>query len=479
MLSLCLPGRRGSGDHAIRCREEAYPASNNTFTLLGSSISIISALSMAGKTLRKCIILNILELTSTKQDIIDNLFSEYLHVLNTTLDKLPSARSSLELHHLTYSTIRESSFLPSDIVEEARKDVWAKRKTIKNGFKKCSIRLNKRWFRFVNTDRGNPCFKITYSPKKTVSIPVRLNAHWNRLNSFLAGGWMFDNISLLNGNRIAVILEKISLPAVNNRRYILGVDVGSSTLAAVTVYDTQERKVVKQLYLGQDMAERQNWYLERRAMLQHLTKKGSDKDNARKHLRKLKHDQSSFVNTRSGQVSKEIMKLAQEYEASVAIENLNLRAKKKINKSSGEKKINRKARKKINRIPFGKLRDYLKSNCEKSKTPLDMIDAYHTSKWCPYCGSVNPGHDRSNYALYTCKTCGITVNSDRKSSLAVAVKSLLERNINQALTKPDSFQISWRRPPVTVVGLFRPCPSEARLSCAVHDIKPADGMPRT
>ncbi len=87
--------------------------------------------------------------------------------------------------------------------------------------------------------------------------------------------------------------------------------------------------------------------------------------------------------------------------------------------------------------------------------------------------------DRSNYALYTCKACGITVNSDRKSSLAIAVKSLLERNVNQGLTKPDFFQISRRRPPVTVIGLFRPCPDEARLSCAVHQIKPADGMPRT
>ncbi len=435
---------------------------------------------MAGKTLRKCIILNTLELTSKKQNIIDNLFSEYLHVLNTTLDKLPSAKSSLELHHLTYSTIRESSFLPSDIVEEARKDVWAKRKTVKNGFKKCSIRLNKRWFELVNTDRGNPCFKITYSPKKTISVPIRLNAHWNRLNSFLTDGWMFNNISLLSGNRIAVILEKTFLPAVNNRRYILGVDVGSSTLAAVTIYDTQERKVVKQLYLGQDVAERQNWYLERRAMLQHLARKGIDKDKARKHLKKLKHDQRNFVNTRSGQIAKEITELAGEHNASLAIENLGLKAKKKIDKNKGEKKLNKKARKKINKIPFAKLRNYLNSNCEKSQIPLDIIDAYHTSKWCPRCGSVNPGHDSRNYALYKCKTCGITVNSDRKSSLVIAAKSLLERSFkNQGLTKPDSikFQISRRRPPVTLVGLFRPCPDEASLSCAVHDSKPADGMP--
>lgn len=134
-----------------------------------------------GKTLRKCIVLNALELTSKKQDIVDRFFSEYLRVLNITLDKLPSAASSTELHHLTYSSIRETSFLPSDIVEEARKDVWARRKTVKNGFKHSSIRLNKRWFKFVNTERGNPAFKITYSPKKTVVIPIRTDAHWDML----------------------------------------------------------------------------------------------------------------------------------------------------------------------------------------------------------------------------------------------------------------------------------------------------------
>ncbi|HEY9245492.1 MAG TPA: transposase [Candidatus Methanoperedens sp.] len=413
--------------------------------------------------------LNTLDLTFKKQKIIDSFFSEYFHVLNITLDKLPSATSSIELHHLTYSAIRESSFLPSDIIEEARKDVWAKRKTVKNGFKHCSIRLNKKWFKFVNTGRGNPAFKLTYSPRKTITLPVKLDAHWNRLNSFLVDGWMFDNVSLLRGNRIAIVLEKTFLPAVNNRRYVLGVDVGSSTLAAVTVYDTQELKVVKQLYLGQDVAERQNWYLERRGLLQHLTKKGSNKDKARKHLKKLKHDQHNFVNTRSGQVAKEIVELATEYGASVAIENLSLRAKRKKLQNGG-KKLNRKARKKINKIPFGKLRDFLKSNCEGSQTPFDIIDAYHTSKWCPRCGSVNPGHDKSNYTLYKCKTCGIVVNSDRKSSLVVAVKSLLERDLRtQVLTKTDSmFQISKRRPPVNVVSLFRPCPDEACLSFAVH-----------
>ncbi|NJD78305.1 MAG: hypothetical protein FIB08_14640 [Candidatus Methanoperedens sp.] len=95
--------------------------------------------------MRKCIILNTLKLTSKKQDIIDNLFSEYLHVLNTTLDKLPCARSSLELHHLTYSTIRESSFLPSDIVEEASTDTQ-ERKAVKQLYLGQDVAKRQNWY---------------------------------------------------------------------------------------------------------------------------------------------------------------------------------------------------------------------------------------------------------------------------------------------------------------------------------------------
>jgi len=94
-----------------------------------------------GEILRKSLLLNVVKLSRRKRRLLNGLFVEYLRVLNLTFEKLPNAKSSNELHHLTYSNIRKTSFLPSDIVQEARKDVWAKRKIIKNGFKRSSIRM--------------------------------------------------------------------------------------------------------------------------------------------------------------------------------------------------------------------------------------------------------------------------------------------------------------------------------------------------
>ncbi|MGC8899552.1 MAG: hypothetical protein ACP5KP_03490, partial [Candidatus Micrarchaeia archaeon] len=128
--------------------------------------------------MRKVLVLNPMCFTSKKSTLLTLLFLEYLRVSNLILERLSSARSSTELHHLTYKNIRESSFLPSDIVQEARKDVWAKRKKIKGPIKNCSIRFNNRWFRFGKTKRGNPIFRITYSPGKSVVIPIRKDRQW-------------------------------------------------------------------------------------------------------------------------------------------------------------------------------------------------------------------------------------------------------------------------------------------------------------
>jgi hypothetical protein len=53
---------------------------------------------------------------------------------------------------------------------------------------------------------------------------------------------------------------------------------------------------------------------------------------------------------------------------------------------------------------------------------LNTVDEYHTSKWGTHYSAVGRRHDGSNYSLFRCKGCDLTLNSDRKSSLSVAIK---------------------------------------------------------
>ncbi|MDG6937112.1 MAG: transposase [Nitrososphaerota archaeon] len=87
----------------------------------------------------------------------------------------------------------------------------------------------------------------------------------------------------------------------------------------------------------------------------------------------------------------------------------------------------------------------LEGRCFGNSIALNRVDAYHTSRWCARCDAAGKGHDGGNYSLFRCRECGQAVNSDRKASLAAAVKTFLERNDpNQ-----DTFQIWGRRVPAS------------------------------
>ena len=400
---------------------------------------------------RKCIVLNNLELTENKSNILNNFCSEYFNVLEKHLLSIPFAVSQNHLHQLAYLNIKQTSFLSSDIIQEARKDVWKMKKCIEKsgyngsfGFKSFSIRLNDRWFKYFETERKTPCFSITYSPRKKFVIPISKDRQFQRFQSYLKEDWSFSNVSLLKNGKISIVLEKEFPKTEINQKFVVGIDIGSSTLASVTVFDIQTSKIIKQLYFGKDVAKRQRRYTERRSKIESLADKGSHR--ARQSLRKLKHKQFNFVKNRSGEISKEVVNLAKSYNAYISIEKL-----KNIRATKG--KICKNGRKKINKIPYGKFIQFLKFNAELSNVPIFEVDPYHTSKWCSHCGEINEGHSSVNYALYECKKCGQVVNSDRKASLVIAIKSVLERNITHNLTNLSSIQIS--KTQVSVNGLLR------------------------
>ncbi|RLJ00637.1 MAG: hypothetical protein DRP06_01715, partial [Candidatus Aenigmatarchaeota archaeon] len=409
------------------------------------------------RLVRKTLILNRKELTFRKKDLLNTIIKEYLRVLNFTCLQLPVCYSSSELHQKTYKSIRETSFLPSDVIQEARKDIWklkkvVNKKTLKDksriNLNNCSIRLNKRWFKFILTNKGYPCFKLTYRPKKTFVIPIKIDNQFKRFTDYTKDEWKFDNISLLKNGNIAVVLEKEFEEPKITQTNILGVDVGSATLAAVTILNSKTGKVKKQLYFGRDVAIKQKKFDKRRSKLKSLADKGSNQ--AKKSLKRLKHKQRNFVKTRSGQVAKEIVNLAKEYNCSVAVEKLkNLRG---IKTKKGQKgNSNKKGRKKINRIPYHQFNQFLETNCSISEIPYNLYDPYHTSKFCSNCGAINSGHLSTNYSLYKCRKCGRICNSDRNASKNVAIKSLLERNLQVATLRP-----SFLRDEVFVNNLLRP-----------------------
>ena len=265
-------------------------------------------------------------------------------------------------------------------------------------------------------------------PRRRIAVPIRRNGNWKRFSTLLEKGWICKTYGLTSRLEIIAYLSKEDVLVAGTN--VLGVDINAKNLSYSIL--SPSGRVLKQGYLGQRVWSRKVHLQKRRALLQHL--------GALKKLKRMRHDQRNYVATNIGQVVKEIVWLAKNYNADVGIENI-----------SRFKPKSREFNRKVLSIPFSLFRRILEGRCFDNGIPLNRVDAYHTSKWCTHCGAVGKGHDGNNYALFKCKECAQTVNSDRKASLAVAVKTLLERN---DLRGRRTFQaLSGRRVPVS--GLLR------------------------
>jgi IS605 OrfB family transposase len=267
-------------------------------------------------------------------------------------------------------------------------------------------------------------------PFKRIAIPIRKNRNWDRFFGLLGNGWSCKTFGLTPSLEIVAFLSKQKKEeSLISTRNVIGIDINAKSFAYTVL--SPEGQVLRQGYLGQAIWVRKRRFEERRALLQSL--------NALKKLKSMSHRQRDYVKTNIGQLVREIILLADEYEADIAIEKLRCFRPK-----------GRRFNSKVLTIPFYFFRRILEGRCFDRGIKLNRVDPYHTSKWCPRCGAVaGSGHSSSNYALFRCQQCGLVVNADRKASLAVAAKTLLERDSS----KDHLFQISSRRVPVS--GLLR------------------------
>ncbi|MDV3244022.1 MAG: zinc ribbon domain-containing protein [Nitrososphaerales archaeon] len=303
--------------------------------------------------------------------------------------------------------------------------------------------------------RGFTFVEFGLYPKKRIAVPIRKNRNWQRFSGLVGSGWACKTFGLTPDLQIATYLSKADV-VVPRRNNVLGVDVNSKCFAATIL--SPEGKVLKQLYLGKDIWERRKKMFERKSMLQSYADLGSH--SAEKKLEATKTKEHNFVKNRIGEVVRDITNLALKYDADIAIENLK-RFSPKGKRFNGQ----------VMRIPFSAFRRILEQRCFDKGITLNIVDCWHTSKWCPRCGAVGRGHDAANYSLFRCK-CGLVVNSDRKASLAIAAKSLLERGSSP--NQMTTLSLSSRRVPVNAL-LRRPDAIGNRV--AVQLVSQLNGKP--
>lgn len=365
--------------------------------------------------------LNLLKPSSCKIVVLDCLFESYSLACSEVLEYWKSNKGITQtaLHHATYKDIRVKYRLPADYAISARVTAWNRRKITK--VVKCvPVRLTSKVFRYDTTPRGNPVIAITSFGKKRIILPIKQDNAFKRFKEIESEGYNFNNMLLLkrDGKYIIQVVMQKDIPNPEIRPNTIGIDVGSASLCALSVRNSDGR-IIKQLYFGRDVAVMQPKISNRRSKLQSKADKGSSK--AIKALRKLKRYQSNFVNTRSWQVAFKVVELAAQYNANINIENLkHLRTGRKLGNSKG-KKVNGL----ISRIPYAKFFHALDCIALRNGVKLNRVNPRHTSQRCSRCGHTEKDN-RKTQALFVCKQCSFTCNSDRNASLNIATP-VLER----------------------------------------------------
>ncbi len=346
--------------------------------------------------------------TTKKDKVLNQVVQTATSEFNRLWDERNFCPKFMDFHKKVYVPTKERTGFNSQIICDIERSVWKSKEKSKGITLKFNVPRNCKTF-----DKSMSFVKFSIFSKNPIAIPIVKNRNYQRYSDLLKTGWSCKTYGLTSDLQIVAYLskEETKLP---QRKNVLGIDINSKCLA-ITVL-SPDGKVLHQNYLGLDMWTRRKRFMERRSKMQ------SSFNLPR--LRKIKIDEYNFVANHIGEIVRDITNLALKYDADIAIENL-----KRFSKKS--KKFNRE----VMRIPFLKIKQILLSRCFDKGITIDVVDAWHTSKFCSHCGAVGEGHSSKNYALFICKKCGVVVNSDRNASKNIAIKSLLGRedSLNQKL----------------------------------------------
>ncbi len=382
--------------------------------------------------------------TASKLAKLEKFSSDALIAYNQLLSSREGCSKFMEFHHKALSSCKKNTSFNIQVVCSLIRDAWRKKaQSVKTVCVKFNVPRNCKTF----FTKSSFFVELGIVPRHRVAVPIKRNRNFQRYSALVSDGWACKTYGLLPDGQIVAYLSKDK--EIPQRKNVLGIDINAKHFAVSVL--SPSGIVLYQTYFGKHIWTRRKKLMARRAILQSF--------GAKRKLVNLKTTERNFVKTNLGQIVREIIKLARRFDAEISIENL-----------SKFKPKGKRFNKTVMRIPFAMFKSTLEQRCFDNNIPLNVIDSWHTSKWCSHCGAVGKGH-ADNYSLFKCKECGQIANSDRKASLAIALKSLLERKHNPNQT---CFQISNRRVPVS--GLLR---SHENVGVAVHNTSTSEGKPTT
>jgi putative transposase len=322
--------------------------------------------------------------------------------------------NKVENHKATYQQVRESSNLPSSLVQGARDCACEALKALKcdtlpNRKPLSAMRYNHRVAR-VNLLHGFATFAtVNGRVKATFNVP-------DNYGSYLGWNIRISTVSYRGSSKefyLHVSIETAT-PAVVNDINVLGIDRGIKNIAVCSDNTFFNSKAVKNVRAH---------YAKLRAELQ---SKGTR--SARRKLKKVSGRERRFVTNVNHCVAKAIINTGYTV---FALEDLaKIRVQKRKSKDFDRK---------LNNWSFYQLEQFLRYKAEALGKRVILVDSRFTSQKCSVCGHTYKGNrDGSDFL---CRSCGFHIHADLNAARNIAqagISGLGRLPVNQPNVAPST-----------------------------------------
>ncbi len=322
--------------------------------------------------------------------------------------------NSVKLHNLTYTTLREKTSLPSQLVisvrniaSESLKSAFSRKKkglTVSCPHSKNpAIRYDKRsysvWF-----DREEISVATVEGRLK---LKIKIPEYFRQYLS-----WNIRSASLKYDKRLKkfffnIVVEK-EIEKIPENDTVVGVDLGLSKLAVVS---TADGKINKFFDGGHIRATSERYF----AIRKKLQSKGTP--SAKRRLKKLSQKEKRFRTAVNHKIAKEIVNLVPA-SGTIVLEKL-----KGIRKRI---KVSKKERRWIHSWNFAQLQQFIEYKAQNKGIKVVYINPKYTSQRCSKCGHISKSN-RKDQSHFKCSSCGYTVNADLNASRNITINYLVSQ----------------------------------------------------
>ena len=350
--------------------------------------------------------------------VINNNLQQQLLERKITANQLKNI-----LHQKLYYKLKEQyKGFPSNGIQHIRDRIvamffsWVK---LKRKGKRASLpslnnlvmEFDKAMFKIFKEGKEFPFFIALRLLGKRIVFPLECgNYQEELLIDALNGKYKIGQIQLVEKKGefyLYVPLKKKS--KIKETETFLGVDLGYRKQAVISVIDKDGKILETKIISFKRHTEKLNYYLKRLSFYQSEAIKKNGKYTT-KRIEKLWEKIKNLRKWIAHNVSKQIVDLADKYNAKIVMENLKTLKPSKKNKNWLNKVIRETMK--------GMIRNFVQYKADWKGLPTALINPKNTSKRCSFCGFVN--ENLKEEEIFSCPNCGNVIDRDLNASINIA-----------------------------------------------------------